>query len=122
MTFDLDKTTNVFRRNAKAKTRFVFNPGGTRCFHPDTLVVTKNSNKKISEIVEGDEVLSFGKEDEFKKVKSVFKLDNTKPTVKIKLKNGEEIICTDDHKFYFKGEWVCIKHLLSLWNENNSKL
>lgn len=30
MSFNLDKTTNVFRRNLKADTRFVFNPGGTR--------------------------------------------------------------------------------------------
>lgn len=62
------------------------------------------------------------KENEFKRVKDVFKYINNKPTVRIKLKNGKEIICTDDHKFFYKGGWISIKHLLSLANENNPKL
>jgi intein/homing endonuclease len=99
--------------------------GGSRCFSEDTLVVTSDGSKKISDIQKGNLVLTMnegtGKE-EFKKVLDVLKFQNNeKKAVRIKLKNGKEIICTADHKFYFEGGWLEIKQILHLWNENNSK-
>jgi len=98
--------------------RFIFIYGGSSsCFAPCQLIVTDKGGKPISEIEIGDNVLSFNEElgiNEFKKVTNTFKFINDKPTVKIKLRSGEEIICTEDHKFYYKGGFVMIKHLLSL--------
>jgi hypothetical protein len=36
--------------------------------------------------------------------------------LKIKLKNGSEINCTDDHKIFYKGRYIIAKDLVSLWN------
>lgn len=100
--------------------------GGSRCFAADTLVVTSEGSKKISEIKKDNLVLTYnestGKET-FNKVLDVMKFTaSEKKAVRIKLKNGKEIICTQDHKFFFDGGWLEIKQILSLWNENNSKL
>lgn len=118
------KATNVFERNWNADTRFIVNQGGSRCFAPDTLVVSKNGKKKISEVKEGDEVLSFNeetKQKEWRQVKNLFRLKNDKPTIRIKLKNGSEIIATEDHRFWHQGGWVSLKTMLKLKNKNNSK-
>ena len=52
----------------------------------------------------------------FENVIQIHKMQNSKPCVKVKLKNGSEIICTDDHEFYFKGSWTKIKDILSLYD------
>lgn len=99
--------------------------GGKSCFGKNQCVVTADGNKPISNINIGESVLSFNEktqQKEFKKVENIFKFKNEKRSVKIKLKSGEEIICTEDHLFYFWGEWVSIKQILSLWNETNPKL
>lgn len=100
--------------------------GGSRCFAADTLVVTSDGSKKISHLQKDNLVLTYNEstgEEEFKKVLELLTFrNNQKKAVKIKLKNGQEIICTQDHKFYYKGGWLEIKQILSLWNENNSKL
>lgn len=109
-------TTPVFIENYNAKAKVVINQGGTSCFYPEQLVVTKRGNIKIKDIVLGDIVLSYNeetKQKEWKEVKNVFSYQNSKKTVKIKLKNGVEIIATDDHKFYYEGGWISLKQLLS---------
>lgn len=115
------KATNVFQRNWDAKTKFIVNIGGSRCFSPNTLVITKNGNKKIKNINNNDEVLSFNEatnKKEYKKVKNVFKMENSKKTIKLTLKNGETIIATEDHKFWFKGGWHSLKNMI-LYKEKN---
>jgi hypothetical protein len=42
---------------------------------------------------------------------------NKKPTVKIKLTNGQEITCNADHKFFFEGKWMAISDILKLKDE-----
>lgn len=82
----------------------VIHQGGTSCFDGNTLVVTKEGTKKISDIKIGDVVKSLSMWDgkpEWKAVKDVFRYENQKNTVKVLLKNGESIVCTDDHKFWF---------------------
>src|ERR1035437_3125649 len=113
---------NDIRKDETIRTVLIM--GGKSCFDKNQCVITEDGEKPISEIRVGEKVLSFNeltKEKEYKRVENVFKFDNKKPVVKIKLKSGEEIICTDDHKFYYKGEWICIKHLLSLWDEKNNQ-
>jgi intein/homing endonuclease len=92
--------------------------GSSRCFSGDTLIVTNHGNKPISEINVGDSVKT---PNGFKKVLSTFKSKNTKKTIRIKLKSGHEIICTEDHKFFYKGSWIEVKHLLSLVNDKNTE-
>lgn len=93
--------------------------GSSRCFAPDTLIITLNGSKPISKVKIGDSVLT---PNGLKCVISTFEMPNDKKTIKIKLKSGHEIICTEDHKFFHKGSWIEIKHLLSLVNDKNSKL
>lgn len=93
----------------------ICNEGGTRCFHPGQLVITNNGSKPISQIIVGEKVKS---KSGFKTVLETHNLKNSKKTVRVKLKNGKEIICTEDHEFFFKGSWVSIKHILSLFDGN----
>ena len=118
-------TTSVFEQNAWAYRqgyKIIVNQGGTSCFAGDQLVITATGNTPISKLSYGDMVKTKNLKtglDEWKSVKNVFKYSNTKPTIKLKLKNGKSIVATDDHKFYFKGGWYSIKHIVSLWHENN---
>ena len=110
------KTSNVFLRNLESKTKITVNQGGTRCFSPQTKVVTANGLKYICDINENDMVLSHNfssGEDEFRKCLSKFEMQNNKKTIKIKLKNGNEIIATEDHKFYVDGGWHSLKQILN---------
>jgi hypothetical protein len=87
--------------------------GSSRCFHPSQMVITKSGSKPISQILVGDILPTpVG----LKKVIDTFDFPNSKKSVFIKLKNGHEIRCTNDHKFFFEGDWVEIKHILSLLN------
>ena len=94
--------------------------GGTGCFSPDQKVVTDIGSVPISELKSGDIVKTFSikkKKTSFNKILSVFRYKNEKKTYEIKLKNGEKIVATDDHKFYYEGGWITLKHLLSLWDD-----
>lgn len=109
--------TDLFYANYQAKEKLIINQGGTSCFYGDQLVLTKRGNIKIKDIILGDIVLSYNEKTntkEWKVVKNLFLYFNSKKTVKIKLKNGSEIIATDDHKFFHEGGWYSLKHLLSL--------
>lgn len=120
--------TDVFYANYRSTEKMVINQGGTSCFYGDQLVITKRGNIKIKDIILGDIVLSYNektKQKEWKVVKNLFSYFNSKKTVKIKLKDGSEIIATDDHKFFHEGGWYSLKHLLSLKYgnmETNTKL
>lgn len=100
----------------------IFNEGGSRCFSAETLIITGSGNKPIKEISIGDQVVSFNESSNTKELKSVTNVIPSNPTEKkcvlIKLKNGNTVECTDDHKFFFKGTWVCIKDILSLFDGN----
>lgn len=109
--------TNVFRNNLRAYVdgvRIIANKGGTSCFSGNTLIDTKLGPLKISLISKGDEVASYGRDVEFKKVVNVFRYKNNKKTIRVNLRGGGSIIATEDHKFYFKGGWVSLKEILSL--------
>jgi len=91
--------------------------GGTSCFGPNTLISTKSGPKKIKDIEVGELIKTCyikNNEDIESVVSAIHKYYNTKPTIKLKLKDGREIIATEDHKFYFEGGWHSLKHILSL--------
>jgi intein/homing endonuclease len=98
--------------------------GSSRCFDGSQLVVTKNGAKEIKQVNSQDEVLTYNEltgENEYKRVVSSMKFkNNQKKCIKITLKTGETIHCTEDHEFYYEGAWVSIKHVVSLWNDKNS--
>ena len=95
----------------------VVHQGGTSCFAPGTLVITKEGKKPIEQVNKNDLVLCFNektKKKEYKSALNVLRFDNNKRTVKLYLNNGKTITATEDHEFYYKGGWVSLKHLLSL--------
>lgn len=119
------KVTKVYIQNLDALynaingigPNLIINSGGQGCFTKDQLIVTSEGNKKISEITIGDKVLSFNEQlkvNELKEVTNIFKYENKEKVFKINLKNGSCIEVTENHKFYYNGEWVKIKDLLNI--------
>jgi len=116
------KATPVFYANKKAFEQgypVICNEGGSRCFAADTLVRTMNGLVHIKDIQEGDVVKT---QNGWNEVLQTWEFKNTKKAVRIKLKNGKHIECTNDHKFFFRGRWVEVKNILSLLYETNTKL
>ena len=85
------------------------------CFRRGTLVkMADGSYKPIEEVKVDEEVVSFDEETNTFVNQKVLKLNENqpKPMVKVRLENGEEIVCTADHKFLTdEGEWVEAQHL-----------
>jgi len=97
--------------------KMLVHSGGTSCFSPGTIVITKTGNKPIEKVSQNDSVLSYNEEakkTEYRKVINTLSFSNTKRTIKVTLKSGDTITATEDHEFYHKGGWVSLKHLLSL--------
>lgn len=94
--------------------RYIIAFGGRGCFAKKTKVQTLNGLKKISKIKIGDVVKSANinnNEISFKKVINTFKYENSDKCIKINY-SGKTIICTLDHKFYYKGEFIEISKIL----------
>lgn len=96
--------------------RYLVLLGGSGCFHANQLVVTDEGSKRISEIKLGDKVLSFNHADntqEYKEVTYLHKFNNPADRlIRIKLRNGKEIVCTENHKFFIGGSYLKIKEFL----------
>jgi len=90
---------------------------GVGCFHGDTLVRTMSGYTPIRDIEIGDRVLTFNeatKNTEIKRVvnKYCYKTGDIKQKCSIfVLNNNTKFICTDEHRFYFRGTWATIKGL-----------
>ena len=104
-------TTPIFQRIVNSPAKLLILQGGTSCFAGNQKVITSNGSKEISTIAKGDLVKT---KSGLKRVTDTLVFKNTKPTVRIRLKNGHQIICTDDHEFYYNGGWYKVKDLLSL--------
>ena len=74
------------------------------CIEENTLILTNNGNKKISDIDYNDEILTHtGK---YKKVKNIISKDISK-YIKINV-NGNTIVCSEDHKLIvMRDEKLC---------------
>ena len=111
------KTSVVFEHLEDSTKRINIEQGGTRCFHQDQLIITDRGPVKISDLSTNDKCLSYNHDtgtNEFKQVQAVIKQPNAKRCFKIKLKDGTEIICTEDHKFFYQQRYIEIKNILSL--------
>ena len=109
--------TPVFHDIYNCKAKIIVLQGGTSCFAGSQMVITDVDSKPICELNKFDIVKSFNVEtgnDEYKTVTDIHKFKNQKRTVRITLKNGKEIVCTDDHEFFFNGGWNKVKDILSL--------
>ena len=89
------------------------------CFRGDMLVrMADGTEKPISQVSVGDKVKSYNKEKGLWEDKTVLKVfDNGEggKWVKVTVSVGKkkiEIICTDNHRFYVKGEWKQAKDLV----------
>lgn len=85
------------------------------CFRKGTKVkMADGSYKPIEEVQSGDEVVSFDEKTEQFINQKVLRLNENKPKsmVKVHLENGEDIVCTVDHKFLTEdGEWIEAQYL-----------
>lgn len=86
------------------------------CFTKEQLIHTSEGVKKISDIKEGDLVLSYSHErkiEQYKYVLNVNKFDvHTDKLYKIKLKDGTIIKVTGSHKFFTGVEYLQIEKIL----------
>lgn len=118
------KAYNATKIDDKGRTvpkyRIIVHEGGTGCFYSEQTVLTDKGAKPICEVIAGDRVMSYNfdtGQDEYRTVTKAHKYDNKSPLLKVTLQTGVVIIATEDHEFYFKGNWHKLKHIVSLWNE-----
>jgi len=79
--------------------------GGGGCLDGDTKLLTKNGYKSISEINEGDMVLSYNsetKENEYKEVTMIYRHINMKDVLYTMIVNNKTIKATRLHRFFVK--------------------
>lgn len=111
----------LYNNHVKGTTRISLLEGGSRCFKPLQKVVTNKGSKCIKNIKAGDLVLSYNEatgKDEYKRVlKNNHFTDNKKPIIRLILRNGKIIEGTEDHKIYFEGGWITLKHFVSLLHD-----
>jgi len=118
------KHTRTYYDLKQSTKRITSNRGGTRCVSGDTFVMTDTGPKQITKIKPGDTCLSHNERtgsDEYRTITAVHEMQNTKRTIRVKLKSGAYITATEDHKFYFRGDWKCIKHIVSLLQPTTNK-
>lgn len=90
---------------------------GKACFDAETKVNTEQGLISIKDIKKGDFVMSINektKNIEYKKVLNTFVFNPLQYSSNLcifTLSNGIIIKCTDNHEFYFKGNWVSAKEL-----------
>lgn len=116
------KVTDIFLQNLEAKEDIIVNQGGSRCFAPSQLVLTKKGVKEIKSLSEGEMVLTLNENtytSEWKPIEEVYVMPNSKPCFKLTMKDGSTIEATEDHKIYHKGGWKTLRHIVSLWYERN---
>ena len=113
----LDLFVNNYLKTDRSRVLRIFNEGSARCFNGLQTVRTSAGDKPIKDVRPGDTVLTLNEgtgEKEYKPVEEVHRFANTKRTIRVTMKNGDTIECTEDHEFYYEGGWYSLKHLLSL--------
>lgn len=103
-----------FEKLLRSHDRYIIAFGGRGCFAKKQKIITPTGLKKISKLKIGDMVKSVNVstgEVCYKNVINTFKYKNEDKCIKINY-DGKVIICTPDHKFYYKGEFVEIAKIL----------
>lgn len=117
MRIDANVTKNFRFVLDNKDSRILLLEGSSRCFHGGQLIVTSSGQKPISKVNRNDEVLSYNEKTckpEYRRVLGVHQYSNNKPCLKIVLNNGNELICTEEHEFYYEGSWIPIKDLIKV--------
>ena len=95
--------------------------GRPGCFTAETLIRTEGGTKRISEVREGDMILSRDTDrgvDEYKPAINFIKHTNrTDRLFHVKLKNGSGFRVTEDHEFFINGKYVPIKDFLQSYED-----
>jgi hypothetical protein len=112
LTEDQEKALAVIKQGKRHTLLY----GGSRCFVAGQKVITQEGTERIEDITPGRAVLSMDEASdtlEYKRVSGVHKYaDNKKPMVRLRLKNGQEIIGTEDHEIFYEGGWHPLKYVL----------
>lgn len=86
------------------------------CMPGETLIDTPYGKKQLKNLRNGDIITSYNSKSnaiEDKRITHVFK-SKAHDIVKIKLKNGEEIVCTGNHPVYTEnGQWIDAERLVN---------
>ena len=86
------------------------------CFHKDQLIHTSRGVKPISEIKNGDKVLSYNHQKHINEYRMVYNTisheKHNDRLYEIKMKDGTIIKVTENHEFFSGTEYVKIKDLL----------
>lgn len=86
------------------------------CVHPDTLVTTASGQIKISNISDGDLILTFNEDTQIYEYRPVLKVHKNLSIIEKKFKitysDGTYIIITGNHKQYTQRGWVRTDELL----------
>lgn len=87
-----------------------FDGTGVHCFAKGTLITTPNGQVEIEKLKVGDKVLSFNEQTKEIEVSTILELANQKHHNLYELNfSGIKIIVTDDHPFFFNGQFYSIK-------------
>ena len=85
--------------------------GGSRCLHPDTLVLTEHGHKKISDVQIGERVASVNNTNliTYQKIVDKYYVNydhHRKNIITFTLHNNIKVKCSYEHRLYFEGEYV----------------
>lgn len=94
----------------------LFVAGAPFCFGKNQMVVTEFGDKKISDIKEGEKVLSYNLKTKINELKTVtgtsINKENKQIFLEIKMKDGTIIKVTENHLFFNGTSYVKIKDIL----------
>ena len=112
MDFDEDIPNTGYLANYREEDGRIGTPAieiGAACVIGTTRLLTWNGYKKITDVVIGDKVLTH--KGTYNEVTDC--IDNgVKPTYKVILDNGMELVCTSNHPFYTTKGWVICEELI----------
>lgn len=87
-----------------------FDGTGVHCFAKGTLITTPNGQVEIEKLKVGDKVLAFNEQTKEIEASTILELANQKHHNLYELNfSGTKIIVTDDHPFFFNGQFYSIK-------------
>lgn len=104
----INKKVNEFKEKDGNLYAIYGTPAENLCFSANTMVQTLNGDKAIQDIIPGDLVYSFNEEKHKIELKPVIASQMTNKNavvVKVKLNNGQEIICTPNHPFAVRKQF-----------------
>jgi len=85
---------------------------GTNCLDRNTIVTTKNGDKKICEVSLEDKILTHDYRNNTRIYQSIkFVGPTIKPTIEIYFEDGSNLICSTDHQIFTNRGWITADQL-----------